>query len=156
MDATFINPFLMATQNVFKTMLGTHINIGKPSLKTNNFTHGEVTGVMGFAGDKKGSFTLSFSRESAAYVYRSMIGEDVSTINSDVVDAIGELTNIISGQIRVELEKIGINLSASLPTVIVGQNVAISFITRLPVIALPFNFDDGGTTRQLFIDFSFE
>ena len=148
MDATFINPFLIATQNVFKTMLSTQITIGKPSLKTNNLTLGEVTGVMGFTGDKKGSFTLSFSRESAAYVYRSMIGEDISIINSDVVDAIGELTNIISGQIRVELEKIGVKLSASLPTVIVGQNVAVSFITRLPVIALPFSFDDGGTTRS--------
>ena len=156
MDAKFINPFLIATQNVFKTMLSTHINIGKPSLKANNLALGEVTGVTGFTGDKKGTFTLSFSRESAVYIYKSMIGEDVSTINSDVVDAIGELTNIISGQIRVELEKIGVNLSASLPTVIVGQNVAISFITRLPVIALPFNFDDRGTMRQLFIDFSFE
>lgn len=85
-----------------------------------------------------------------------MIGEDVSTINSDVVDAIGELTNIISGQIRVEIEKIGIKLSAGLPTVIVGQNVAINFVTKVPIIALPFSFDDGGTTRQLFIDFSFE
>jgi chemotaxis protein CheX len=121
MDAKFINSFLIATQNVFKTMLSTHINIGKPSLKTNNLTLGEVTGVMGFAGDKKGSFTLSFSRESAAYVYKSMVGEDVATVNSDVVDAIGELTNIISGQIRVELEKIGVNLSASLPLLLLDR-----------------------------------
>ena len=156
MDVKFINPFLIATQNVFKTMLSTQINIGKPSVKTNNLTLGEVTGVMGFAGDKKGTFTLSFGRECATYVYKAMIGEDVSTINSDVVDAIGELTNIISGQIRGELEKIGINLRASLPTVVVGQNVAINFITPLPVIALLFSFDDGGTTRELFIDFSFE
>ncbi len=156
MDAKFINPFLIATQYVFKTMLSAQINVGKPSVKTNNLTLGEVTGVMGFAGDKKGTFTLSFSRECATYVYKTMIGEDVSTINSDVVDAIGELTNIISGQIRVELEKMGVNLKASLPTVIVGQNVAINFITPLPVITLPFTFGDGGTSRQLFIDFSFE
>ncbi len=156
MDAKFVNPFLTATQHVFKTMLGTQINIGKPSLKTSNLTLGEVTGVMGFAGDKKGTFTISFSRECATYAYKAMIGEDVSTINSDVVDAIGELTNIISGQIRVELEKLGLNLKASLPTVIVGQNVAINFITPLPVITLPFSFDEGGTMRQLFIDFSFE
>lgn len=156
MDAKFVNPFLIATQHVFKTMLSTQINIGKPSLKTSNLTLGEVTGVMGFAGDKKGTFTISFSRECATYAYKTMIGEDVSTINSDVVDAIGELTNIISGQIRVELEKLGINLKASLPTVIVGQNVAINFITPLPVITLPFSFDEGGATRRLFIDFSFE
>ena len=54
------------------------------------------------------------------------------------------------------MEKIGIKLSASLPTVTVGQNVAICFITVLPVIALPFSFDHEGVTRQLFIDFSFK
>ncbi len=156
MDATFVNPFLLATQHVFKTMLRKEITLGKPSVKTNNLTLGDVTGVIGFAGDKKGTFTLSFSRESAAYIYKSMVGEDVATVNNDVVDAIGEFTNIISGQIRVELEKIGVKLKASLPTVIVGQNVEVNFITVLPIIALPFSFDDGGTVRELFIDFSFE
>jgi chemotaxis protein CheX len=156
MDAEIINPFLIATQNVFKTMLSTQINLGKPSVKTNNLTPGDVTGVTGFAGDKKGTFTLSFCGKSAAYIYKSMIGEDVSTINSDVVDAIGELTNIISGQVRAELEKTGIHLSATLRTVVVGQNVAISSVTVLPAIALPASFDDGGTTREFFIGFSFE
>jgi chemotaxis protein CheX len=85
-----------------------------------------------------------------------MIGEDASTINSDVVDAIGELTNIISGQARAEVEKIGIHLDATLRTVVVGQNEAISSITVLPAIALPVSFDDAGTTRQFFMDFSFE
>jgi len=156
MDAKIINPFLIATQNVFKTMLSTQITIGKPSIKTNNLTVGDVTGVMGFDGDKKGTFTLSLSTESAVYIYKSMIGEDVSTVTSDVVDAIGELTSIISGQIRAELEKIDIHLNATLRTVTVGQNVAISSITVFPVIALPVSFDDAGTTRQLFMDFSFE
>ena len=57
------------------------------------------------------------------------------------MDAIGELTNIISGQTRLEIEKLGFNLKAALPTVIIGQNVEINFITKLPVISLSFAFE---------------
>ena len=156
MDAGFVNAYLIAVQNVFKTMVGVEILIGKPALKTNRFTSGEVTGVIGFAGDKRGSFSLAFTRSSAVFMSRSMVGESVVDITPEVIDAIGEITNIISGQFRVEIEKLGYKLSAALPTVIVGQNVEISFITKVPVIVLPFTFQAGEEKGQLFLDFSFE
>jgi chemotaxis protein CheX len=156
MDAQFINPFLVAVQSVFKTMLSIQMTMGKPSVKTTNLTCGEVTGIIGFAGDKKGTLSLAFSKETATFIYKSMTGEDTPAVNADVVDAVGELTNIISGQARVEIEKIGCKLNASLPTVIMGQDVAVNFITKLPVISLPFGFDADGTAAQIFVEFSFE
>jgi len=156
MDAGFVNAYLVAVQNVFRTMLQLDIAMGKPSLKKDRLTLGDVTGVIGFAGDKKGTFSLAFSKDSAIFIYKSMIGEDVEGISPDVVDAIGELTNIISGQTRVEIEKLGYKLSAALPTVIVGHNVEINFITKVPVIALPFTFPADGVTGQVYLDFSFE
>ena len=54
MDVQFINPFLSAVQGVFKAMLGIQINLGKQSVKTTNLTHCDVTGVIGFAGIRKG------------------------------------------------------------------------------------------------------
>ncbi len=128
----------------------------KPVLKKDRHTSGEVTGVMGFAGDKKGSFSLAFSRKGAIFAYKRIVDEDAPGITPEVVDAIGELTNIISGQTRVEIEKLGYKLSAALPTVIVGQNVEINFITKLPIISLPFTFQAGDDTEHLFLDFSFE
>jgi chemotaxis protein CheX len=156
MDAGFVNAYLFAVQNVFKTMLGVQIAMGKPSLKTNRLTSAEVTGVLGFAGDKKGTFSLAFTRKSAVFIYKTMVGEEHESITPEVVDAIGELTNIISGQFRVEIEKLGYKLSAGLPTVVVGHNVEINFITKVPVIALPFTFDVGGEEGHLYLDFSFE
>jgi chemotaxis protein CheX len=156
MDAGFVNAYLFAVQNVFKTMLGVQIAMGKPSLKTNRLTSAEVTGVLGFAGDKKGTFSLAFTRKSAVHIYKTMVGEEHDSITPEVVDAIGEITNIISGQFRVEIEKLGYKLSAGLPTVIVGHNVEINFITKVPVIVLPFTFDINGEEGHLYLDFSFE
>ena len=54
-------------------------------------------------------------------MYKAMVGEDAPKVNAEVIDAIGEITNIISGQTRVEIEKLGYKLSAALPTVIVAR-----------------------------------
>jgi chemotaxis protein CheX len=156
MDAGFVNAYLVAVQNVFAKMLSLDIAMGKPVLKKHNHSSGDVTGVIGFAGDKKGTFSLAFSSKGAVFVYKKFVDEEAPLVNPDVVDAIGELTNIISGQTRVEMERLGYKLSAALPTVVVGHNVAINFITKLPVISLPFTFPTDNGPEDLFLDFSFE
>jgi chemotaxis protein CheX len=156
LDAAFVNPYLTAVQNVFTTMLGIEIVMGKPELKHNMLTSGEVTGVMGFGGDKKGMFSLSLTKASTLHIYKSMVGEEALSITAEVIDCVGELTNIISGQARVQIEKLGFKLSAALPTVIVGEKVEINFITKVPVVVLPFTFQTDGVNGQLYLDFSFE
>jgi len=57
--------------------------------------------------------------------HKSMLGEDAPGVNPEVISAIGEITNIISGQTRFGFEKLGFKLSAAVPTVIVGQNAEV-------------------------------
>ena len=156
MDAGFVNAYLIAVKNVFKTMFGVEIVMGKPALKTTKLSSAEITGMIGFTGDKRGNFSLAFTVPSATFMYKTMVGETITTVTSELVDAIGEITNIISGQFRVEIEKLGYKLSAALPTVVVGQNVEINFITKVPVITLPFTFEAEDLKGSLFLDFSFE
>ena len=100
MDVKYINPFIMAAQSVFRTMLGIEVTLSKPVIKTSRTTSGEVTGIMGLVGDRKGTITISFQDKGALFIYKTLIGDESTAINSDVVDAIGEITNIISGQAR--------------------------------------------------------
>jgi chemotaxis protein CheX len=153
MDVKYINPFIMAAQSVFRTMLGIEVTLSKPVIKTSRTTSGEVTGIMGLVGDRKGTITISFQDKGALFIYKTLIGDESAAINSDVVDAIGELTNIISGQARKEFEKAGINLKAAIPMVIVGKEIELNFITTLPIVQLPFNFSVGnGTQEVMFLD----
>ena len=156
MEVKYINPFVIATQTVFKTMLNIEIGLDKPIIKKNNTTTGDVTGVMGLAGDKKGTICISFTDKGALFVYKTLMGDEHDKISSEVVDAIGELTNIISGQARKELEKAGVNLKAAIPTVVVGRGVELHMISNAPSISLPFHFSIGNDTENLFVDFSFE
>jgi chemotaxis protein CheX len=156
MDARFVNCYLKGAQAVFKTMLRIELEMGRPTLKADRKASGDITGVIGFAGDKRGSFTISLRGECALTIYNAFTGEDKKEVNEEVIDAVGELTNIISGQTRLELEKIGFNISASLPTVIIGKDVDINMITKAPIITLPFSFGTNGNAGEIFIDFSFE
>ncbi len=160
MDVKYINPFIVATQTVFKTMLGVNVDMGKPILKSVNSTSGEITGIMGLVGDRKGTVAISLRNKGAMFIFKTLIGDECSEITPEVVDAIGELTNIISGQARKEFEKSGINLKAAIPMVVVGKDLEMNFITKIPIISLPFYFtlDNGnsGDKEVMYVDFSFE
>ncbi len=157
MDVKYINPFIVAAQSVFKTMLCIEAKLSKPVLKTDRKTSGDVTGIMGLVGDKKGTITISFREKGAMFVFKTLTGDECTSVSHDVVDSIGELTNIISGQARKEFEKAGINLKASIPMVVVGKEVEMNFITTIPIVQLPFTFAIGdGLEEIMYLDFSFE
>lgn len=157
MEVKFINPFVAAVQSVFKTMLGLEVTMGKPVLKDSKTTSSEVSGIMGLVGDRKGTVTVGLSNKGAIFVLQTLLGDTAESVTPEVIDAVGELTNIVSGQARKEFEKAGLNLKASIPTVVVGRNVEINFITQVPTVSLPFSFSTGnGSSESIYLDFSFE
>jgi chemotaxis protein CheX len=157
MEVKLINPFVVAAQTVFKTMLNIELTLGKPSLKEAKTTSGDVTGIMSMVGDRKGTIAISLREKGALFVFNSLMGDEAPFIGPEVVDAIGELTNIISGQARKEFENTGLNLKASIPMVVVGKGVETNFITKLPIVSLPFDFSAGnGEAEVMYLDFSFE
>jgi chemotaxis protein CheX len=156
MNVKFINPFVAATTTVFKTMLNIDLKMNKPILKNTKNTSAEVTGIMGLAGDTNGTICMSFTKKGALFVYKTLMGDEHNEINPEVIDAIGELTNITSGQARKEFEKSDINLKAAIPTVIVGKDVELNFICALPIVSLPFHFQTDTDEETVHVDFSFE
>jgi chemotaxis protein CheX len=157
MDVKYINPFINAAQTVFKTMLSLDAKMGKPTLKNEKATSGDISGIMGLAGDRKGTVCISFNNKGALFVFKTLVGEEHDSIDPEVIDSIGEITNIISGQARKEFEQTGLNLKAAMPMVVVGKNVEVNFITKIPIISLPFYFSvNNGTQEVMYLDFSFE
>lgn len=158
MDVRYINPFIVATQHVFKTMFNIDVNVGKPSVKQAKTASSDITGVVGLVGEKKGMLAVSLSGPAATCIYTILFGETAESHRDPaVVDAMGELTNIISGQARMGLETGGLSLKAAVPMVIVGKDMEISFMSKLPIISLPLHFLlQGGQPETGFIDFSIE
>lgn len=145
MKAEFINPFLIATKNVIETMAQIPVKAEKPRLKKGLSTYGEVTGIIGMTSDTlAGSMVVSFSAPCILKIVSSMLMEPIKDkIDHEVVDAVGELTNMICGGAKVELAKINQKFDLATPTMIVGKGVEITIYAKSPTIVIPLQTADG-------------
>jgi len=149
MDAKFISPFINATLNVLGTMASTKAEAGKPYLKKDQVASGDVSGVIGLIGKVKGTLSVSFTEKSILAIVSNMLGEEMKELNEEIKDAVGEITNMISGQARQELEDLGRSLQAAIPSVIMGKDHTITHVTSYPVIAVPFSTSNGQFTIEV-------
>lgn len=152
MDVTLINPFIEATLHVLSSLAFTEARAGKPYLKNDSLAQGDVSGIVGLTGETSGTLSVSFSEQSILAIVSSMFGEPVNRIDEEVKDAVGEILNIVSGQARQKLEMKGRTLKGAIPTVITGKNHTISHITKHPIIAIPFDTDNGTFTIEVCLE----
>ncbi|HOG16273.1 MAG TPA: chemotaxis protein CheX [Syntrophales bacterium] len=144
MDVRYINPFLNGTIEVLRKMAFVEPTPGKPYVKKDETAEGDVSGIIGITGDAIGSLAISFSEDCICSVVNSMLGENFREINKDIFDAVGEVTNMISGVARTFLEKDGLIVYAAIPTVVYGRKHYIRHILNSPSIVIPFSTEGGG------------
>ncbi len=149
MDVKIINPFINATINVLKTMAFMTVEAGTPYLKKDYTAEGDVTGIIGITGEVNGSVSVTFDEGSILQIVSNMFGEDMKELNSEIADAVGEISNMISGQARKDLEEEGKVFQAAIPSVITGKNHVIRHITNGPRVAIPFTTGDGNFTIEV-------
>jgi chemotaxis protein CheX len=145
MDVKYINPFLSGTLNVLKTMAFVDLSPGKPFLKKDHVAQGDVTGIIGLTGEATGSLSVTFNFSLIQQIMKNMLGEEVSEVTNDVRDAVGEITNMISGDARRLLQQEGLSLTAAIPTIVAGKGHTIKHVIAGPIIVIPFSADGGGT-----------
>jgi len=141
MRTEYIDPFITSVANAFQTMLGCEVRRGKACLKDNGSPKYDVSGVVGLSGKAVGTVVLSLSRQVALKAASVMLMTDATEIDADVLDAAGELTNMVTGAAKAELEEY--ELMVSLPSVITGRDHDIHFPSNVSPILVPFETDWG-------------
>jgi len=139
MDVKYINPFIAGTVEVLKTMAFVNPIAGKPYVKKSDDAHGDVSGIIGITGDAIGSLAISFSNACICHIAGNMLGETIDELTRDVLDAVGEITNMISGVARTKMEKEGMSVYAAIPSVVYGGDHTINHILKNPSIVIPFS-----------------
>jgi chemotaxis protein CheX len=149
MKAEHLNPFVVATLTTCKTMLGMEVKPGKLQLKTDNTTDADITSVMGLSGKLRGSIVMSFSRETATAMVGKFLGMTEGLSDTEICDGVGELVNIVGGSAKVELNKMGLDMTVSIPNVIVGKGLTVMRNPAYPTFSLPFDSDIGPFTVEV-------
>jgi len=137
MRAEYINPFIAALNNAFSTMLDCEVERGQIALKQDRNAKYDVSGVIGLSGTAVGTVVLSLSHDVATSAASMLLMYEATELDSDVVDAVGELTNMVAGAAKAQLEEY--RLEVSLPNVVTGRGHEIRFPSNVTPICVPFN-----------------
>ena len=93
--------------------------------------------------DVTGNMMISFDEPSILSIVSLMLMEEFIEINKDVVDAVGEITNMICGATKSLLSEQGITINMASPLVVVGKNMELTQRTKTPVVIIPFTTPTG-------------
>lgn len=146
MKAEFINPFIKASENLFKTFLGVEVTVGKPFLGERDRLL-EISAIIGLAGDTQGAVVLSFHRDTAIKMVSLFANYQYQYLTNEVLDGVGEFVNIITGNAKKDLEQFRIEIS--LPGVVTGSDYSIKWPDGIPIITIPFNSEIGEFTLNV-------
>ena len=141
MKAKYINPFLAASLNLFRDHLEVDCANKPPYLNKDPARLGEVSAIIGLAGETSGAVVLSFEGPTALAMAGKLAGKPFTELSSEAIDCVGELANIIAGNAKRDLEDF--RISISLPGVFVGQDARIKWPEGVPVITIPFSSELG-------------
>jgi chemotaxis protein CheX len=142
MDLEYIEPFITATTGVFRDMFKEEPEYLNPYLlDRKNPGEWDISGVIGIAGDTKGAVVVSLSAELSALLTSRLVGHAVTPDDPDVVDAVGEVVNIIAGNAKKGLEQF--RLSISLPSIVRGKDHSVAWQSEIPIIGIPFKVPSG-------------
>lgn len=123
-----------------------HYSIGEGAV---NLT-GDVSGVVGFVQEKlEGTLTACFQMKTIKQVLPRILGNDVEITQAIAMDAVGEITNMIFGQIKTELNQRGHHVRFGMPSVICGDGHFISQMHQGRYMIM--NFEIEGNVFQIHI-----
>ena len=142
MKAEHVSPFIKSAKQTFLTMLGLNVQMGKLFLRgVDDKRQADISGIIGLSGDVKGAVIIGYPKATALAVVSKFIGEETTEINGDVTDAIGEITNIISGYAKKDMTEY--NISISLPSVIEGSDHQVHLPKDVPIMCVPMTSEAG-------------
>ena len=153
MDAEQLVPFcISSTKQTLSMMAATEVVVAEVVTAISRKCWGDVTGFIGLTGeDCTGNVAISFSENVALAIVGRLLMDEFAEINEDVLDAVGELTNMISGQVKKELFDRGHRIDMSSPVVIQGLGVPITHATGVfTVHQIRFTADAGDFVVEVF------
>lgn len=157
MDQEFIGYIYKVVKEIFATMVFLEPVQGKPVNRTKDSNHippgkKDISGIIGLGGTLTASIIVHFEKESALKITSSMLGTPYTQIDGEVKDAVGEISNMIAGGVKVELAKTGIDLDQSLPIVVSGSDFDTNCLNGDNSVLVPFTIEGS----SLFVEFSFK
>jgi len=123
-NAVDLRGFISGAMNeVFDTMISMDIELTDGGVQAD--VQGErIVGSVGFAGKAVGSVSIQVNDAFARSITAAMLGMELDEIegDEDVHDVIGELSNMVGGDLKSRLCDGGLDCELSIPSIITGSD----------------------------------
>lgn len=137
------------TIEIFTTMVMMDVSADGPPLVASGTLCDTITGMIGLAGTHKGVLAIHIPDHVALAITSSFLGMEVGEINDDVRDAVGELANMLGGNVKTILSQNGRDIELSLPSTIAGHEYGFKAATDVDLVILPFKTESGSFMVEL-------
>jgi chemotaxis protein CheX len=133
-----------ATTDVFSTMLMMDLVVGDPvDGPAGGEVESNITAMLGLGGDIRGMLAVHCPAAVAMAITGGFLGMDVDELNEDVKDAIGEIANMIAGNLKTAFAGHDLKIELAIPTSIIGKSYRVGGMVGARRVAVPFTMDQG-------------
>ncbi|MDO9308756.1 MAG: chemotaxis protein CheX [Deltaproteobacteria bacterium] len=130
-------------QEIFSSMVGVEdIMYLPPQLDLTSHFKDCLTAMVGLAGSYSGLVSIHVPWPLAISFTSQMLGMEVTEIDDDVNDAMGEIANMIAGSFKQHLSKGGSDIQLSTPSVVNGSDYTVTSGSNIENITLKLATDE--------------
>ena len=122
-DARHSDIVNQATREVFAMTAGLELTAHEEDLDLT--ADGVIIAVISLVGGVEWSLFLGLPRSTAEAVAAKFAGFEIPFDSADMGDAVGELANILAGQVKTNLDRVGVQADISLPSVMRAQSLSV-------------------------------
>lgn len=144
MDAKLVNPFIEGTLHILDTTALVKVNPLEPYIKKSPIAQGDISGLLEITGDLTGSASISFTRQSILGIVSAMFGEEMTELNEEINDAVGEISNMVAGHVTTKIGELNKKVKVKFKEIKKGKNHVIDHVEGgETVVAIPFKTTKG-------------
>jgi len=127
-----------ATREIFTGMIMMDVSQAGDPMDTLGSLDDSITGMVGLAGRYRGMLAVHFPRTLALAITSNFLGVEVDELNEDVEDAVGEIANMLGGNVKTFLSDEGKEIQLSIPSTISGENYTFLYQEDVNQVVIPF------------------
>lgn len=129
------------TNEVFSTMLMVELEVvdiveGKEGKVSSN-----ITSMIGLGKDIRGMLAVHCPASVAKDITGTFLGMEVLELDEDVKDAIGEIANMVAGNLKVSFAQDEIDIQLATPTTVVGKSFSTEGLSETNRIVVQFSMN---------------
>lgn len=148
MHERLVEEIIQATQSVLSMMMDLDAKPGTPTLDSAGpGPIGGVLAMISLVGPWAGAGVVGCDEKMACRLAKSLLMCECPEVNDDVLDAMGEVANMVIGTVKNSLESTVGAMSLGIPTVTFGKEFSTRSTLKETWSLVPFQCDG----RELFV-----